>query len=928
VPVAAGLVGREEEVARLRGFVVSADGVTAMLVEGEAGIGKTALWEMGVAAARDVGHRVLDCRPVAAEAALSYAALGDLVVPVLEETLAVLPPPQRQALEVALLLREPGARRPDGRAIGLALATLLQVLARSSAVLVAIDDAQWVDPASATPVGFAVRRLEGDRVKVLATVRVGDKRTAALRLDRVFGDRAQRVRLGPLSLGATHRLLRSRLGVVLPRPALLRVFEASGGNPLFALEIARAVGRGGRLEAGRRLAVPDDLDELLGARLARLPGHVLDVVVAAAAMSEPTVSTLSAVAGRDREAVLADVDAAAAVGITELEGDRVRFTHPLLASSAYWHVDAAARRRLHRRLAAVTSDLEEQARHLALAAAGPDDEVAGALEAAAIQAAKRGAVVAAVELAELAVGLTPTSCPSASRRRRVQTAEWYLETGDPGRARQILETLATELPTGAERVDAMILLARAQQDDIEAQRQLLESALPDAAADPARLARVRRGLAEGVASGGDLRGALAHAHAAVAAAEQSNDAAVLVSSLAAVGLFETFLGEITPGLLERAVELEPTVSHLSVYESPSVVLAYQFFYQDRLDDARHWFEVAVSRARATDDFTAQATLLLHLAEVEVMAGNWERAAALAADGLELAEQLDSDHYRAALLYVAARVDAQLGHVDAARTRASDGVMLARAVGSEVYELNNQRVLGFVHLSLRDHAGAVAALEPLLGLSAGLGRMALCALLPDLIEALVGVDDVARARELVEVLEHNAEEFLRPTVRAVARRCRAMVGAADHQMEQALASFNDAVGAHDPVANPFEHARTLLALGQTQRRARHRRAARQTLETARDAFQQLGASLWADMARAELARIGGREPSAGGLTPTEERVAALVAEGYTNRQAASALHLSEHTVEGHLSRIYAKLGVSSRTELAHHLARGLGAPATR
>jgi DNA-binding CsgD family transcriptional regulator len=919
-PVVDGLVGREEELARVDSFLVSSH-VMTMVLEGEAGIGKTVLWEAGVAAARSNDFRVLACRPVAAEASLSYVALGDLFAPVLEETLSLLPPPQRRALELALLLRQPGDRPPDGRAIGLALVAVLKGLARSSGLLVAIDDAHWVDPASAIPLEFAVRRLEGDQVKVLATVRVEEKRTAALRFDRSFDQGVvERVDVSPLSLGAIRRLLGSRLDVSLSRPVLLRVHEASGGNPLFALEVARALGQGDRLEASRRVEVPDDLDELLGARLARLPRRVLDVVAAAAAMSDPTVSALSTVADGDREGVVADLDAAAAAGITELDDGRVRFTHPLLASSAYWRLDDAARRRLHHRLATVASDVEERARHLALAAAGPDEEVADTLEAAAVHAAARGAAGAAAELTELALRLTPPHHFSASRRRQVQTAERYFDVGDLVRAREILEALRRELESGPERVDVLILLARAEQDNLEAQGDLLEEALGDAAGDPARLARVRRGLAEAAAARGDQQGALAHARAAIVSAEQSNDTALLAATLAYVALFETFLGEITPGLLERAVELEPTAGYLSAYESPGVVLAYRFLYQDRVDEARHWFEVAAANARTHDDFTAQLTLLLHLTEVELIAGNWELASAMAADGLELAEQLDSDHYRSALLYVAAKADANLGHVDAAHDHASEGVSLAREVKTEVYEFNNQRVLGFVALSLRDYAGAVAALEPLLAFGLASSRSGLCALLPDLVEALVGAGDVARARELVEILERNVAEFRRPTAMAAASRCRGMVQSAENHLETAMVAFHDALRSYEPVANPLERARTLLALGETQRRARQRRAARQTLEIALEEFEQLDAPLWGELARRELARIGGRAPSAGGLTPTEEQVAALVVEGYTNREAASSLHVSEHTIEGHLSRIYAKLGVTSRTELAYHLTR--------
>jgi DNA-binding NarL/FixJ family response regulator len=921
-PGADDLVGRDEELTRLRGFLKSETGPAALLVEGEAGIGKTSLWKAGIAAARANGHHVLACRPGAAEASLSYAALGDLLGPSLDGTLSILPPPQRQALEVALLLREPDGPPPDQRAIGLSLVTALHALSRSSPVLVAIDDTQWVDPASAAPLEFAARRMGGDRIQVLAAIRIEEGSSAHLRLERALGDDGiVRVRLGPLSLGAIHRLIRSRLDVAMPRSVLIRVHEASAGNPFFALEIARAiVGRGGRLDAGERLAVPDNLDEILAARFAGLPPAVAGLLAAAATMSEPTVSGLSDVVEADRDAIIGQIDAAVAAGIISVHEDRVTFTHPLLASTAYWRIDITGRRRLHRRVAAQTTDVEEHARHLALAAVGPDEEVAIALDEAARHAGSRGATDAAAELAELATRMTAASQLVELRRRRYQAAERLIDVGDLGRSRQILEDLVRELPPGGERVDVKLRLARTREDDIEAQRAILETALPEAEGDPRRLARVYRSMAEAAAVRGDQSAALAHARASITPAEASGDTRLLVSALAYVGLFETFLGTITPGLLERAVDLEPSVGYLPAYESPSMVLGYRLLYLDRFAEAREHLLVAVSNSAAHDDASAHLTALLHLAELEVMTGDWERAAPLASDGLELAEQLDADHSRAALLYIGALVDALLGRVDTARARANRGVELSRASGSDVYEALNGWVLGFVDLSSGDHVGAVATLEPLLDLRIASTPRGLSRVLPLLVEALVGAGDIARGRALTADLEGSARAVARPTATAAAARCRGLVLAAQGEPQAAFAAFLEALRSLEGIDAPFDRARTLLSLGQAQRRARRRQAARQSLEAACALLERLGATLWAQQARLELARIGGRAPSAGALTSTEERVAALVAGGYTNREAASSLHLSEHTVEGHLSHIYAKLGVRSRTELARSFVR--------
>jgi DNA-binding CsgD family transcriptional regulator len=303
----------------------------------------------------------------------------------------------------------------------------------------------------------------------------------------------------------------------------------------------------------------------------------------------------------------------------------------------------------------------------------------------------------------------------------------------------------------------------------------------------------------------------------------------------------------------------------------------------------------------------------------VLAGEWTRAAELAAEGLELAEELDADHSRAALLYVAAQVDALLGRLDDARTRATRGVELARKSRSDVYEWLNGCVLGFVDLSIGNHSAAIAVLEPMLGLriaSTPGGQTRL----PVLIDALIGAGHLERAHECVDVLEEAARRLHRPSAQAATARCRGSLLAAENDLPRALLAFDDALQVLAGVDIPFEQARTHLALGQVQRRARRRQEARRSLQAALTTFERLGASVWADQARRELGRIGGRAPSADVLTSTEEQVAVLVAEGLTNREAAASLHLSEHTVEGHLSRIYAKLGIRSRSELARHLVR--------
>jgi AAA ATPase domain len=250
---AAGVVGREEELARVSAFLVDlAEGPYALLLEGGPGIGKTTIWQAGVATARERSYQVLACRPTGAEVQLSFAALGDLLAEVLVEALPELAPPRRRALEVALLLEEARGQQPDQRAVALAFLDVLLLLAGSSPVLVAVDDLQWLDAPTAAVLGFALRRVGSEPIGLLAALRIESGQTGPVELERLVPE--ERLAIGPLSVGALHRLLGTHLGTALPRPALLRLHEQSGGNPFFALGIARALDRiGGRVEPGEPL---------------------------------------------------------------------------------------------------------------------------------------------------------------------------------------------------------------------------------------------------------------------------------------------------------------------------------------------------------------------------------------------------------------------------------------------------------------------------------------------------------------------------------------------------------------------------------------------------------------------------------------------------------------------------------------------------
>src|SRR3954471_6113157 len=335
------IVGRDVELAAVGELVESG---RALVLTGEVGIGKTALWSAGVEAAGERGLRVLAAQPASAEIRLSFAALGDLLD---GQPLAGVPAPQRRALEVALLREEPHGAPPEPRAIAAGFLSALRTL---TPLMVAIDDVQWLDAPSADAVAFAARRLGGAPVRFLLT------RRRATALDHAL--RAECLRVGPLGLGAVRSMLAERLGLVLPRPLLRRLFDTSGGNPLFALELGRSLAGRSQPEIGEELVLPDALEDLMGARVEAMPAPVRRLMLALALGGDVPVSEVP--------------DAALHAGAVAISGDRVRLAHPLLGAAARRRSGPAERRAMHRRLACTCVDGTQRARHLVLAATAPD----------------------------------------------------------------------------------------------------------------------------------------------------------------------------------------------------------------------------------------------------------------------------------------------------------------------------------------------------------------------------------------------------------------------------------------------------------------------------------------------------------------------------------------------------------------------------
>jgi len=927
------LVGRDEELRSIEAFLdLVGTGPAGLVFSGEPGIGKTILWEAAVERCRRESL-VLSCRCLGTEASLSFGGLSDLVGSVLDQVAATLPGPRRHALEVALLLSDPGDQHVNARAIGLALLDVMRGLASRRPLVIAVDDLQWLDPSSSRVLQMALHRLGEERVGFLATVREAPDARIPFELERSFREgRLSQLSLRGLSLAGLHRLLPERLGLQLTRPELVRVGDATAGNPFFALELGRELVRtGARPHPRQPLPVPDRLSSLIRRRLGRLPAPTRAVLLAVAALARPTVDAVAA-PQRDQQSVFEALQLAVREGVIELDDTRVRFTHPLLASACYQQAPLWRRREVHRVLAGVVGEDEERVRHLALAATGPDSDLAADLEAAAVAASTRGSSAAA-ELLDLAAELTPRYDGSELRRRRMAAALFYSHAGESRHSVALLERLLSEAPTGVERADVLLLLAMFAPCAVPASLEFCDEALIEAAGDEGRTIRILATRVT-VRTQIDVPGALTDGREAVEKAERflelpqhersgrvdrHTPPGLLRAAIARLAYAETTALTDTPGLLERGVALEAGLGaprHVEYWDSPSAMLAHRLMFRDELDRARAILEGRL--AQYTSD-AARNAAHAHLSWLEWLSGRWRLALDHGIEAIELAELSDVSIARARALQQTALVEAHLGRIEAARRRAEQALEAGRATASEIFTVESLGVLGHLELALGNVEAAAGYLRELPGRLVSLGwNDPSSPLWPDTIETLVALGELMQARTYLDQYEERARHASRRSF-ACAARCRGSLAAAEGDSRAAFEAFDEALA--QPAEPPylFERGRTLLALGQTQRRLKQKRTTRDSLVAALAIFDELGARLWAEKARAELKRISGRRHSSAELTHTERRVAALASQGLSNKEIAATLSVSVHTVSAHLTRVYRKLGVRSRTALAHQLA---------
>lgn len=921
--MAAGLIDRAPERAAVRAFLAGLDaGPRGLVFEGVAGIGKTAVWRAALADARTGRRRVLSCVAAQAEARLPFTGLGDLLDGLPAELLGALPPPQREALEIALVLRESGSgRMPDPKAAGVALRSLLVLAAQDAPVVIAIDDLQWLDSETARALAFAVRRLSGHPVGVLATLRVPLTAPEPLGLARALDEqRLVRARLGPLGLETLHALLAQRLGHVYARPVLVRIAEASGGNPLFALEIGRMLGTAPTLEPGRPLPVPESLRELVDARVASVSLEARAALEVAAALSHPTAELV------ERATSPECLVAAEQSGLLEVHRGHVAFAHPLHAAAVYAAAASGTRRALHRRLAELVTDPEERVRHAALAAREPNEDVAVALEAGAAKARARGAWAAAGDLLEQARALTPRGGPEAALERGVRAAEHHIRAGDRGRARALLEELLAEAPAGRSRSDALRLLAEIlyNEEGFATPGPLLESAL-EHAGDPLLAVAIELDLCYVHANHmADYRGAGPHAERALAIAERAGDRSALAEALATRVMVRFLMGHgVDWDSLARAQGLEDRDVPLPLHLRPSGIAPCLALWTGRFEQARAQLTALRLAAIESGDESDLAYFLSWLTWLETLTGNFALAARYAEDAVVCAALSGSEFNRAWALAHRAVIHAHRGDVAAVRADAAAATEICVRFEASNPMLWISGALALAALSEGDLAAAWAAAGPLVEkveAAPEIGEVAGLWSVPYAIEALIGLGELERAERLLDRVERKARELGRTWAVPAYARVRGLLLAERGDIDGALQALESAVSEQEPVGMPFGLARTLLMWGAIRRRARQKRLARDALERALELFEGVGAYGWAERARDELGRVGRRRCAPGELTPAERRVVGLAAEGKSNKQIAAALFVSVHTVEVHLTHAYAKLGVRSRTQLGARLAR--------
>jgi DNA-binding NarL/FixJ family response regulator len=906
------LLGRSRELTQLNDLLLAAKQghSAAIVISGAAGIGKSALAESMASTVADTA--VLRTRGIEAESAIPFAGLADLLRPV-QHLLPELPEPQAAALTGALAPGSPTT--VDRFAVAAATLSLLAVAAQGGSLLCVVDDAHWLDESSAEALVFAACRMRAEGSVLVFTVR--DNEPGAGRFSVL-----EQVRLGGLDAESATALLERGAGRPLPPQVVGRLLADTGGNPLALLELPAQLTED-QLSGQSPILGPLPLSALLREgflrQVRRLPprSHTALLLVAT---SDLEATGLVERALQQAGGSLADLEPAEAAGLVSMGNGRLAFRHPLIRPAVYHAASPAERRVAHRQLAlaldsvAVPQAQERRAWHLAAAAVAPDEEVAAALERVGTAANHRSSYGIAIRAFERAAGLSPSRAERA--RRLVAAAMAAVPAGLVQEAIHLLEEVRiwTDDPTVAAvaECDQHRLAvwgvtpeaSRARLFDFAAR---LEGHLPEVAA------RAYLAAAQASMPSYDIPAITTGIERAARLAGSDEHVALYCDVLAAITAAQT-------GAADRADELlrgrHAQLATEDTFDLDQLVTTSATCYLalERTAEARPLITRAVEASRRANAAGLLAHQLPWMAMLEWLEGNWTSALALAHEAVELASQTGWLAQLPNSLSILAKIEAGFG-MASCREHADQAVAAAQAGGHAGTAVHAPAAVGLLELGLDLPHDAAKALQDAWDAAGPQAPPNLqLQILPDLVEAYVQAGLLDRATEKLALLDDLAARTGRLSARAAAARCHGLLERRDfaEQFEQALRW-------HSEGTPPFDRARTHLAYGARLHRSRNKAAARDQLHSALELFERLGAAPWAQRTRTKLVSSGGSVPAHGDiielrLTPQELQVSLAIQRGLTNADAATALFLSVKTIEYHLSNIYRKLGINSRTQL--------------
>jgi DNA-binding CsgD family transcriptional regulator/tetratricopeptide (TPR) repeat protein len=903
------LLGRSAECARIAALLETARSgqCGALVVCGEAGIGKSTLLEFAVG--RAGGMQVLRTRGYETESELPFAGLADLLRPALE-LLPALPAPQAAALRSALALGPPIAG--DRFSVCAATLGILALLAEKVPVLLLVDDLQWLDASSQEAVLFAGRRLAADGIALLFAFRdSGNGEALDLGLPQLH--------LAGLTREDADELSQSLAPGTVPE-GRSRLYDVTAGNPLGIIELAETM-RSGRAEwalTAPRMPAGSPIERALRARLARLPDPTRRALLLVAAAGGGEIGTVLHAAGVSG-LKLGDFAPAETAGLITIDQSRIEFCHPLQRSVLYHCASTPDRCEAHAALAAALAEalgdaaVDVRAWHLAVATLAPDETVAAQLEETAMRARSRAGYVAAARGFEHAARL---STGSARSRRLVWAAECWQLAGGTGK---VLPLLTEALPIAADRAEQALIrhlsgnVGMWRDDPGEVLQLLVASAEQAEAVDTGRAAQMYADAVIPYVMLGQLDNVEAVARRAFDLGQQVDGVSRLSSTIAIAGAMA--LDRRQPEAAQLLQDCRPDLDQVDplVRAQDLRRAALVWTWLERYDQAEPLLERVITSAREAGALGVLPQALAIASEFYFRTGRWADARACASESVQLAEETQQASLYG--LFVAARMDAVQGPAEQCVRTAARIMEIADRFGAQIMALLTGSALGLLALGEGDTDVAITRLEVVrqLPVTRRLRNPVVVPWMYDLAEAYIRDGREAEARDLLAAYAPHSTTELWP--HAAAARCHAMLADNSHLVD----AFQEALAARACASMPFERARTQLCFGERLRRARHRAQARIQLHDALEVFDRLGATLWAQRAQTELRATGetvrrDSEPVPR-LTPQELQVALVVGRGASNREAAATLFLSQKTIEYHLSNIYRKTNIHCRADLA-------------